>query len=97
MDTHRPLPGIEVGDIGSKFGFNGKDNGYLKFDNIRVPRRNLLMRYVKVDKSGNVTLEGDPKIAYSVMLETRLSILMMTPSFLSRASTIAIRYGICRT
>ena len=50
MTTHRPLSGIEVGDIGPKYGFNNKDNGYLKFDNIRIPRRNLLMKYVKVDK-----------------------------------------------
>jgi acyl-CoA oxidase len=55
-----------------KFGFNNKDNGYLMFDKVRVPRRNLLMRYIKVDKQGAVSLEGDPKIAYSVMLYTRL-------------------------
>jgi len=72
METHRPLKGIEVGDIGPKFGFNNKDNGYLMFDKVRVPRRNLLMRYIKVDKQGAVSLEGDPKIAYSVMLYTRL-------------------------
>jgi acyl-CoA oxidase len=31
METHRPLPGIEVGDIGPKFGFAAKDNGYCIF------------------------------------------------------------------
>lgn len=55
MDTHRPLPGVEVGDIGPKFGFSSKDNGYLLMKNVRIPRRNMLMRYVNVDKDGKVT------------------------------------------
>lgn len=29
MQTHEPLPGIDVGDIGPKFGYNGVDNGYV--------------------------------------------------------------------
>ena len=28
---HKPLPGIEVGDIGPKFGFNNVDNGSYQF------------------------------------------------------------------
>lgn len=36
MDNHLPLPGIEVGDIGPKFGFNGVDNGFLSFDHFRI-------------------------------------------------------------
>ena len=30
MQTHEPLPGIDVGDIGPKFGYNGVDNGYVR-------------------------------------------------------------------
>ena len=55
LDSHRPLPGIEVGDIGPKFGFNAKDNGYCIFKDVRIPRRNMLMRYVVVDRQGKVT------------------------------------------
>lgn len=32
METHRPLPGITVGDIGPKLGYHKKDNGYLAFN-----------------------------------------------------------------
>ena len=53
METHRPLAGIEVGDIGPKFGFNDKDNGYCIFNQFRVPRRSLLMKYISVDKNGH--------------------------------------------
>lgn len=34
VKTLRPLPGIEIGDIGPKFGFTTKDNGYLLINNI---------------------------------------------------------------
>lgn len=54
MDTHRLLPGIEIGDIGPKYGANDKDNGYCIFTNVRIPRRNMLMRFVSVDKQGVV-------------------------------------------
>ncbi|CAB4445582.1 unnamed protein product [Rhizophagus irregularis] len=30
-ENHKPLPGIDVGDIGPKFGFNNIDNGFLRF------------------------------------------------------------------
>lgn len=40
--THLPLPGVEVGDIGTKTGYNSKDNGYLLFNNFRIPRGNLV-------------------------------------------------------
>ena len=32
MATHQPLPGIEVGDIGPKYGYNTKDNGFIRFN-----------------------------------------------------------------
>jgi len=97
IDTHKPLKGVEVGDIGPKYGFNFKDNGYCILNNIRVPRRNMLMRFVKVDKQGNITMQGNPKIVYAVMMITRLQLLHMTPHNLSKALTIGIRYGIKRT
>lgn len=43
--THLPLPGVEVGDLGPKMGWNWIDHGYLKLSNYRIPRINLLNRY----------------------------------------------------
>lgn len=40
--------GVEVGDIGPKFGFSAMDNGFLKLDNVRVPRDHMLMKFAKV-------------------------------------------------
>ena len=36
LATHLPLPGVSVGDIGPKFGYNGVDNGYLIFDHAPI-------------------------------------------------------------
>lgn len=47
------LPGITREDDGLKGGLNGIDNGRLGFDNIRIPRENLLNRYGNVDQNGD--------------------------------------------
>lgn len=49
LDDHLPLPGITVGDIGMKFGngaYNTMDNGVMRFDHVRIPRDQMLMRLV---------------------------------------------------
>lgn len=71
-ESHKPLPGIEVGDIGPKFGFSSKDNGYCIFKNVKIPRTNLLSRYFDVDREGAVEVKGNPLVLYSIMMFTRL-------------------------
>jgi len=46
------LPGVTIGDHGAKGGLAGVDNGTLRFDHVRVPRRMLLDRYGGVDEHG---------------------------------------------
>lgn len=49
LEDHTPLPNVTVGDIGVKFGnggYNTMDNGFLRFDHVRIPRENMLMRYL---------------------------------------------------
>lgn len=51
LDDHSPLPGVTVGDIGMKFGngaYNTMDNGVLRFDHVRIPRNQMLMRYYQI-------------------------------------------------
>lgn len=47
-DTHMPLPGIKIGEIGAKMGLNSVNNGFLGFDNVRIKREQMLMRYAQV-------------------------------------------------
>lgn len=48
-----PLPGIIVGEIGPKQGFQTANNGYLGFEHYRIPRENMLMKNAQVLKVFN--------------------------------------------
>ena len=39
-----------MGDIGPKLGYFGMDNGFLRLNNVRIPRDQMLMRYSKVSR-----------------------------------------------
>ncbi|MCC2028735.1 acyl-CoA dehydrogenase family protein [Microbacterium sp. YMB-B2] len=65
------LPGISREDDGLKGGLNGIDNGRLAFDNVRVPRTNLLNKYGDVDENGVYTSPIDsPGRRFFTMLGT---------------------------
>lgn len=53
METHMPLPGVKVGEIGPKLGFQTANNGFLGFDKFRIPRKNMLMKNAQVLKVGD--------------------------------------------
>jgi acyl-CoA oxidase len=38
--------GIEGGDIGPKIGFHTNENGFLLFNNVRIPKEDLINKYV---------------------------------------------------
>ena len=38
--THKTFAGVTVGDCGPKTGLNVVDNGFIMFDNYRIPREN---------------------------------------------------------
>ena len=67
-NTYKLLPGVIAGDIGPKFGFNTKDNGFVRFDNVRIPRENMLMKYAKVTKNGEFQKAMNEKIGYATMM-----------------------------
>lgn len=62
------MPGVEAGDVGEKIGFETMDNGFLRFNKVRIPRTDLLARFCYVDKEGNFELKGDPRMIYQVMV-----------------------------
>jgi len=71
IETHFPLPGVKVGDIGSKLGYNTKDNGWLMFDKVRIPRTNMLCRFAYIAADGTFEIRGNPKAVYQTMVEIR--------------------------
>lgn len=49
--------GITIGDIGPKMGIPGIDNGFLIFNNYRIPRKNMFMRYSQVNFFDNLCIQ----------------------------------------
>ncbi|XP_051036861.1 peroxisomal acyl-coenzyme A oxidase 1 isoform X3 [Phodopus roborovskii] len=96
IGTHKPLPGITVGDIGPKFGYEEMDNGYLKMDNYRIPRENMLMKYAQVKPDGTYVKPLNNKLTYGTMVFVRSFLVGDAARCLSKACTIAIRYSAVR-
>jgi acyl-CoA oxidase len=92
------MPGVTIEDCGLKAGLNGVDNGRLSFDNVRVPRTNLLNRYGDVAEGGAYSTSIENKTArFFTMLGTlvqgRISVAGGAGSATKVALTIAVRYG----
>ncbi|XP_035602686.2 peroxisomal acyl-coenzyme A oxidase 1-like isoform X4 [Oncorhynchus keta] len=96
MNTHMPLPGVVVGDIGPKFGFDEVDNGYLKLENVRIPRDHMLMKYAKVEADGTYVKPPSAKLTYGTMVFIRSMIVGEAGHALAKSCTIAIRYSSVR-
>ena len=90
------MKGVELGDMGPKFGYNSKNNGWLSFNNVRIPRNQLLQKFVSVDREGTFSIEGDIRALYSVMMNIRVQLLAGSGGFLNKALVIAMRYSAVR-
>jgi len=71
LDTHMPLPGIQIGDLGPKLGYNTTDNGWMSFDQVRIPRDNMLCRLAGIDREGAFEIRGDLRALYQIMVAIR--------------------------
>jgi len=92
------LPGIGGEDDGLKGGLNGIDNGRLHFDQVHIPRENLLNRYGDVAEDGTYTSSiSSPGRRFFTMLGTlvqgRVSLDGAATAASALALTIAITYG----
>jgi acyl-CoA oxidase len=97
LENHRHLPGVETGDIGPKIGFDSLDNGYIKFDQYRIPRSHMLMRYSWVTKEGVFEKSpGTDLVMYASMLILRAKLSLFSALILTSSMTIAIRYSCVR-
>ncbi|ORX45655.1 acyl-CoA oxidase [Hesseltinella vesiculosa] len=94
--TGKLMPGVVIGDIGSKAGHNGVDNGWMQFRQVRIPRSHLLSKWVSLDRKGNYTPAPNPAVMYATLIPERLSLITVTTQMVSQALTIATRYGVVR-
>jgi len=92
------MPGVRTADNGPKEGLNGIDNGRIWFDQVRVPRENLLDRFASITEEG-VYESPIPSAGrrFFTMLGTlvagRISIAAASVSVAKTALAIAIRYS----
>jgi len=70
-DDGNDLPGVTTGDCHYKGGLPGVDNGRIQFDQVRIPRENLLNKYADVAADGTYTSPIDnPNRRFFTMLGT---------------------------
>ena len=93
LKTHEPLENIHVGDIGPKFGYNTMDNGFLLFNNVKIPHSHMLARFSGVDKNTNKYVRpASASLVYGTLTYVRSTIVQQAGSVLARGVTIAVRY-----
>jgi len=90
------LPGVTLGDIGPKIGSPSNDNGYCRFNRVRIPRNQMLMKYSKVSREGVYSNPPHAKLSYGTMVVVRAGLVVGAYSALAQACTIAIRYSAVR-
>jgi acyl-CoA oxidase len=82
LNTWKHLKGIQSGDMGPKFGYESKDNGWAIFDQVRIPRTNMLMGLAEVEKDGTFSIKKDMRVLYTTMMLIRLTIACDTVNIL---------------
>lgn len=94
-------PNIRIADCGHKIGLNGVDNGRIWFDNVRIPRENLLNSVADVSLDGKyLSAIKDPDQRFAAFMAPLTSgrvTIAASAIYTSKISlAIAIRYSLTR-
>src|SRR5690606_40325334 len=90
--------GVTIEDCGRKMGLNGVDNGIIYFDNVVIPKENMLDRFAGVNEEGKFTspIASDNR-RFFTMLGTlvggRIGILRSGVAASKSGLTIVISYA----
>ncbi len=93
-----PVKGITIEDCGRKMGLNGVDNGIIYFDNVVIPKEDMLDRFASINDDGEFEspIPSDNR-RFFTMLGTLVGGRIGIPRSALAASktglTIAIKYG----
>ncbi|GMG98551.1 hypothetical protein Nepgr_000391 [Nepenthes gracilis] len=94
-------PNIRIADCGHKIGLNGVDNGRIWFDNVRIPRENLLNSVADVSPDGQyLSVISDPDQRFAAFLAPltfgRITIAVCAVYSSKVGLATAIRYSLSR-
>ena len=73
-----------------------KDNGWARFEKVRVPKSHFLSKYAQVTKEGEFVKPPHKKLQYATMTLVRVDIVNRCFPALAKAATIGIRYSLVR-
>ncbi|XP_021860429.1 acyl-coenzyme A oxidase 3, peroxisomal isoform X2 [Spinacia oleracea] len=94
-------PNIRIADCGHKIGLNGVDNGRIWFDNVRIPRENLLNSVADVSPDGQyLSAIKDPVQRFAAFLAPltsgRVNIAVSSIYISKVGLATALRYSLSR-
>lgn len=100
-EKHELLEGVIIEDNGYKLGLNGVDNGKIWFNNVSVPRENLLDKYGEITSEGNYSSSiKNPNKRFFTMLGTlvggRICVARGALGGAKMALTIAVKHALNR-
>ncbi len=100
-DKHELMPGVTIEDNGYKLGLNGVDNGKIWFQQVQVPRANLLNKYGDIDVNGTYhSTIKNPSKRFFTMLGTlvggRICVARAGLGGAKKALAIAIKHALKR-
>jgi len=64
--------------------------------NVRIPKKNLLNKYVSIDEDGSLRANGDPRVGYGTMMFIREMISCTSPKIYAIPIIIGVRYSLFR-
>ena len=94
LEDHRTMPGITIGDIGPKAmgGYAAVDNGYARFERVRIPKEQMLSAFAGVTDEGEYVRPPHAKLSYggvSALFLSRCAVpCCSTPCFPTRCCTL---------
>lgn len=98
--NHTLVPGVMIGDCGPKEGLDGIDNGWLKFNNLKLPYDSLLDKFSKIENGKFVNkVENENKrfgMTMGVFSSGRVGIINSANMNSIIALAISIRYSAIR-
>ena len=100
-ENHKLLRGVMIEDNGYKLGLNGVDNGKIWFDQVSVPRENLLNKYGDIKDDGSYHSDiSNPNKRFFTMLGTlvggRICVARAGLGGAKMALTVAVRHALKR-
>ncbi|KAI3744108.1 hypothetical protein L1987_57183 [Smallanthus sonchifolius] len=92
---------VRIADCGHKIGLNGVDNGRIWFDNVRIPRENLLNSVADVSPEGQyLSAIKDPLQRFAAFMAPltsgRVTIAASSMNTTKKGLATAVRYSLSR-